>query len=233
MTPEVPMEMPEVEKLVAAARAGDREARGSLAERFGDRLRIWIQYRLGRRLGRLVNAEDLLQETFIQAFRAIGRLEWRGEARFLVWLKTIAEHAIQDEVKRLKSKKRNPDREVRLREGAADFSIAPGALAALLGRRAATASKALRREERFERLERALRTLSPEDQQVILLASVRGRPIREVAEQMGRSPDAVSMLHLRALRKLRAAFGTIDSTESFSLPHDRSLDRPEEGDEPR
>jgi RNA polymerase sigma-70 factor (ECF subfamily) len=73
----------------------------------------------------------------------------------------------------------------------------------------------LRREERLQRLEAALRELSPEHREVIVLSRIENLPLAEVAERMERTPVAVSGLLLRALRKLRAAFG---ETESFALP---------------
>jgi RNA polymerase sigma-70 factor (subfamily 1) len=222
------VDLPEVEELAALARAGDRDAQGILVERFGDRLRSWIRFRIGRRLGRVFGIDDLFQETCIRAFQLFGRLEWRGEEAFLGWLQSIAEHAIRDEVKRITAKRRTPEREVRLRERGTGSSGRPGSLEGLLRSWGTTASKALRREERFDRLERALGSLSPEHRDVLLLAGVRGLPMKEVAERMGRSVEAVSSLHLRALRKLKAAYGKIDSTESIRLPPDRTLDRGEE-----
>ena len=73
----------------------------------------------------------------------------------------------------------------------------------------------LRREERLQRLEAALRTLSPEHREVIVLSRIEGLSLAAVAERTGRSAVAVSALLLRALRKLRTAFG---DTESFALP---------------
>jgi RNA polymerase sigma-70 factor (subfamily 1) len=224
------MEQPEVEKLVEDARAGDREARGLLAERFGDRLRSWIKARVGRRLGRAVNAEDLLQETFLQAFRVIPRLQWRGEEAFLGWLRTLAEHVIRDEVKRLGARKRAADRGISLQEEVGGEDGRPVGLDAFLPAPSTTASRELQREERFERLEKALDSLPPDYRKVIQLVSVRGLSMKDAARRMGRSPDAVTMLHLRALRKLRAAYGETD-TESLNLPHDRALDPGKEKDD--
>ena len=85
-------------------------------------------------------------------------------------------------------------------------------------------SQALRRNERFERLKRALKALPPDHAQVIFLARIQGLPVKEVARRMERTPEATSMLLLRALMKLKTAFG---NTESLHLP-DRSLE--EEGD---
>ena len=78
----------------------------------------------------------------------------------------------------------------------------------------------MRRDERFERLESALNCLTKDHREVIIFARIQGLPIKEIAERMSRSPDAVSMLLLRALRELKSYFG---STESFHLPQ-RSLE---------
>ncbi len=170
----------------------------------------------------------------MRAFRLLGRLEWRGEEAFLGWLQSIAEHAIRDEVKRLTAKRRSPERELRLHDHRTGSSSSrPESLEGLLRARGTTASKALQREERFDRLEEALGSLPAEYRQVIIFASVRGLRMKEVAERMGRSVEAVSSLHLRALRKLKAAYGKVESTESIRLPPDRTLDRGEEPNDER
>ena len=79
-------------------------------------------------------------------------------------------------------------------------------------------SKAERRNERFEHFEAALKQLSPDYRQAILLAKIEGLSIEEVARRMNRSPSAVSHILLRALRKLRESLG---DTESLHLPDRR------------
>ena len=87
-------------------------------------------------------------------------------------------------------------------------------------------SKAERRNERFDRFEAALKQLSPDYRQAILLARIEGLSIEEVARRMKRSPNAVSHILLRALRKLRETFG---DTQSLNLP-DRRLAEEEAAD---
>ncbi len=55
--------------------------------------------------------------------------------------------------------------------------------------------------------------------EVIQLARIEKLPFREIAARMHRSPGAVKLLLLRALRELKQRFG---ETESLHLP-DRSL----------
>jgi RNA polymerase sigma-70 factor (ECF subfamily) len=70
--------------LVERARAGDREAFNQLVAKY--------QRRLMRLLTRLLNdsaeAEDVVQETFIKAYRALRH--FRGDAAFYTWLYRIA-----------------------------------------------------------------------------------------------------------------------------------------------
>jgi len=101
-----------------------------------------------------------------------------------------------------------------------------GELVDLLRKTMTSPSEAVRRDERFDRLEKALEHLSPDHRRVIFLARVQELDTEEVARKMGRTPEAVSMLLYRALLKLRAAFG---STESSGLPQ-RSLEEKSHGD---
>ena len=84
----------------------------------------------------------------------------------------------------------------------------------------------MRRQERFDRLEAAVKQLAPEYRQVILLCRIEGLTSAEAAERLNRSPAAVRQLLLRALRELKQTFG---DTESFNLP-DRRLLGPEATD---
>ena len=81
-------------------------------------------------------------------------------------------------------------------------------------------SRVMRRGERFDRFERALQSLSPDQRHVVELARLEGTPIKEIARQMKRTPDAVSQLLCRALKNMKDAIG---DTESLGLPA-RSLE---------
>jgi RNA polymerase sigma-70 factor (ECF subfamily) len=51
---------------------------------------------LSRALGQRVDVEDLAQEVFVRAYRALPRFEMRSEARVSTWLLQIAVHLLQD-----------------------------------------------------------------------------------------------------------------------------------------
>ena len=87
-------------------------------------------------------------------------------------------------------------------------------------------SKAMRRDERFDRLQAAIDALSPQYRQVLLLVRIEKLSIKEAARRLEKTPNAVSRMVLRASRKLKVIFG---DTESLGLP-DRELSRREGAD---
>lgn len=208
--------------LVERARDGDRDALDRLVARFRPRLEAFIHVRLGSRLRGCVEPSDVFQETWRRATGSIESFRWRGKGSFFRWISTVAENVIRNWARYyLHSTKRNPAADVPLGVPGDDDSSHDGVPGAAIVAPDPTPSESLRRKERLDRLAAALRRLPPAYRQVIVLVRLRGLSRREVARRMGRSEDAISMLLVRALRKLRTHFG---DTESFSLPDDARLD---------
>jgi RNA polymerase sigma-70 factor (ECF subfamily) len=72
------------ERLIARCREGDRDGFGELVVLTAPRVRRL----LGRLVGRGADLDDLVQETYLRAWRALPR--FRGESRFSTWLLRIA-----------------------------------------------------------------------------------------------------------------------------------------------
>ena len=81
-------------------------------------------------------------------------------------------------------------------------------------------SRLAQRGERLDRLEDALKKLTPDQRDAVRFSRLEGLKVREIADRMGKTPDAVQQLIVRGLRSLRRNFG---DTESLHLP-DRHLD---------
>jgi RNA polymerase sigma-70 factor (ECF subfamily) len=196
----------EVQQLLERARGRDPDAFEKLAEPHRGALAAFVRSRRGRAVKLGLEIEDIVQETFLQAYRSLDRFHWRGCDSLRRWLCGIAEHLIRN-VSR--------NRGLKVRQLAVDPpSDDP------------SPSRRMRREERFQRLREALRSLAPERRQVVELARIRGLKIQEIADRMGRSPGAVRQLLWRALAEIKARFG---DTVSLSLPA-RSLEG-ESGDQ--
>jgi RNA polymerase sigma-70 factor (ECF subfamily) len=192
--------------LVRKAQEGDRRAFDEIVGRYRSRLETQVRARLGERLRSLVEVDDVLQDVFTSAYSSISRFQWRDEESFYRWLGGIAEHLIWNQ-----SQKKGLG-QLRLEREPPAGGVSP--------------SRGLRREERFERLEKALEDLTPEQRRAVMLARIEGLKVREIAERMDRSTEAVKKLLARAVLRLRRSFG---DTESFSLP-DRQLGQEAGGD---
>lgn len=185
------------EALVRKAQDGDRDALDALSACYRVRVEQFVRTRLGILLKRRFGVDDIVQETFLHAFESIRRFEWRGEDSFARWLNGIAEHVILRLADRFNTRR--------------TLSLARDVPAASRG----SPSKAPRREERFQRLRKALDLLSRDQKEAILLSRIDGLRIDEVAQRMNRSSNAVLLLISRGLSRLKDTFG---DTESLHLP---------------
>lgn len=94
----------EEEQVVLAARDGDEVAFGELAERYRSELRAHC-YRM---LGSLDEAEDLVQDTFLRAWRGRDTFRLEGRWSFRAWLYRIATNACLNALTRSPARKLLP-----------------------------------------------------------------------------------------------------------------------------
>jgi RNA polymerase sigma-70 factor (ECF subfamily) len=135
--------------------------------------------------GQEADALDLVQDTLLRAFRAFDSFD-RGD-HLKAWLFTILRHAFLDRCRRrrLEPAALDPEAEPPLPPPAAPPAPIENALP--------------------DELLRALRTLSPAHQTLLLLSDVEGLRYREIADALGRPIGSVmSGLH-NARARLREA----------------------------
>ena len=137
--------------------------------------------------------EDLAQETFVKAWRALDRYD--GRAPFEHWLSKIAVNTALDHLRR----QRHVRTEVRFDE------LGPDALDWLRAPDSEPEPRLAR-----ELLAVAMRSLSPADQLVITLLEIEGRSVREVSKLTGASGVAVRVRALRARVRLRKALEQLE-----------------------
>ena len=148
-------------RLVRAARAGDPESFNRLIARWEKRLYNYL-WRMTRSAD---EALDLMQETFLRAYRELRRLE--EPERFAGWLFRIAHNQAGSHFRRASLAQRHLDS---AGEEAATEAIS-------LGEGAALDELELRVE-----VERALASLDPEQREVVVLKVVEGFKFEEIAE---------------------------------------------------
>jgi RNA polymerase sigma-70 factor (ECF subfamily) len=174
----------EVQEWVDRARAGDAEAFGRIYDRYADTVFRFIYYRVGNRW----LAEDLTSETFLRALRRIGSFAWQGRD-IGAWLVTIARNLVADHFKSGRYRLEIPtgdildaDREDRGPEGSPD-SAAINYLTNVT-------------------LLTAVKQLTPEQQETVVLRYLLGLSTRETAQVMGKNEGAIKALTFRAVRAL-------------------------------
>ena len=177
------------ERLIAAARNGDREALDALLRRLEPRV-----FRFGMKMCRdPEDARDVSQETLFAAARTLGG--FRGDASLSTWLYAIARSFC------IKARRRSLFAPVIVSLESAGSEV----------RAAADATPgpdhALAEREGRAALAGAIAALSPDYREVLLLRDVEGLPAAAVAEATGLSVAAVkSRLHrARAAVKARLA----------------------------
>lgn len=168
-------------ELVARAASGERAAFSALVERHQRAV-----YRVARGLTRSDDAaEDVLQETFLSALRAVG--QYRGESSVLGWLCAIARNAALRRGRRADQVPHEP--------------AALEALGAEAGWGQPDVERLVAAAEDRHRLGQALRQLPEEEREVLLLRDVEGLSGEEAAHALGLSVAAMkSRLHRGRLR---------------------------------
>ena len=171
---------PEADALVQRAIDGDGEAFALLFKLTHPSV---YRYLYGR-CGDASLAEDLAQDAYIRALRAIQRSFKGGSSEFLAWMIRIARNRFLDHVK----------------SGRVRWEVVVEEMPVTLATNNPE-TEALATVEGV-RLRKALAQLTDEQQEIVLLRFFQGLPIAEVAGATGRTEGAVKALQFRALRAL-------------------------------
>lgn len=175
--------------LLAQARDGNHDAFRALVERHGPNT-----YRLAYRItGNQADAEDVVQETFVRAYRRLGRFEERS--RLATWLYRIAFNCAIDCVR------------ARPRRHAADPRETLHRLAA--ANTAPPADDLLYAGQIGQRVQKALARLSLQERAALMLRHYHECSIDEICRMLHLTPNGAKHSIFRAVRKMRVALGPL------------------------
>jgi RNA polymerase sigma-70 factor (TIGR02960 family) len=190
------------EQTLARARAGDEDAFRELTDPYRRELQLHV-YRI---VGSAQDAEDLLQETLLAAWRGLG--QFRGRASVRAWLYRIATNRSLDA---LRASRRRPERLSRMRDvpeptrRSEPLWLEPYPDVLLEG----IPDQAPGPDARYETKEAialafivGLQHLPPKQRAVLVLRDVLGYRAAEVAEMLDSTEPSINSL----LRRARAAF---------------------------
>lgn len=166
-----------IDTLVRSAQRGDKQALGALAERF-ERLVYGIAL---RRLGNHVEAQEIVQEVFLQVLRKIGQV--REPASIAGWLRAITARRISNRI---------------TRHGRVGGDTG-GALDSALAEDLAPPAQAIERE-RQSQVREGLQRLGTVDRQTLVAFYVDGQSLSEMSTAFA-SPVGTIKRRLHVARK--------------------------------
>ena len=189
-SPKMPTHLDNEQSIVAAAQAGDSDAFVTLLSQYSRHI-----YRLGLSItGNHQDAEDVLQESSLKAYRAIA--EFQGNSRFYTWLVRIAVNVALGKLrKRALWKESSLDEP---REGE-DGSCVPLEIESW----GDDPEKACLHNELQRILAEVIQKLDPKSRIIFTLRDVEQFTIEETAKLLGLSVPVVKTRLLRSRLKLR------------------------------
>ncbi len=171
-----------------------REEFERLFEQAAGRLLLFVELRLGAALRERVEAQDVLQEAFLNGFAAFGAEAPRDARGFAAWMCRIVETTLLGLHDHFAARKRTPPGEVARITAILDSARARGT----------GPMTAAGRADEHERLRQALGALPDEQREPILHRFFADLDVEAIATRMGRSPSAVRRLLAKATARLGA-----------------------------
>jgi RNA polymerase sigma-70 factor (ECF subfamily) len=161
-------------------------------------LLAYINRHLPAELAASADPQDVLQDTYFEAFRRIGQFRADDATSVYRWLVTIARNRIAELLRARRTAKRGG--------GGASVGQGSDSLVALLEELVVyrrTPSRSAAAHEFLVAVERALGRLDDDYRQAVSLRYLDGLTPGEIARKMGRTERAVHMLCSRGLKAVR------------------------------
>ena len=170
--------------LVARAIRRDRDAFSQLYDRYFRRIYRYVWLKVNNK----ADAEDVTSAVFLNAWRCIDRFSPKHDGSFLAWLFKLAHNALIDRYRR----ERDTISLDALETGRLDGS-------------SHQPEDALESRLTIMAVQQALRHLTNEQRDVVLLRFVEGFSAREVGDILGKHEGAVRGMQFRAIEAMRRA----------------------------
>jgi RNA polymerase sigma-70 factor (ECF subfamily) len=189
----------DIPRWLLAARGGSPEALGQILEAYRGYLLLVAQQELAADLQAKGGASDLVQETFLDAYRDFVRFRGDTEAELLGWLRQLLRHNLADFTRRYRATaKRQAAAEVPLEAGDSSADWAGDLVSS-----SATPSGQAMAGEQAQAVQRALQRLPDDYRRVLLLRYQDDLSFEAIGRLMERSPNAAEKLWARALKRLQ------------------------------
>ena len=169
-------------------------------ERYADYLRLLTRLQVSGPVRAKLDASDVVQTALLHAHAHRDQFRGRTEGEWLAWLRTILANALNAELRKFAAEARDVRREQYI-EAALDQSSAR--LEGMLAAGESSPSERAMRGEELLTLAWAMAQLRPDEQLAVELHHLKGLPVGDVAEALGKTKPAVAGLLFRGLKRLR------------------------------
>jgi len=189
--------MSEDSNLLNQAISGNIDALESILHAHHARLSGFVAKQLPAELQPVVDAEDLVQDTYFEVCRLIGGFKPTGPDSFFAWIATIARHRVIDLIR-----KYNPRAATDLQDTDANDQPVRDILAELAIYRR-TPSRSAASHEFMAALERAVERLPENYRSAVTYRHLEGLDVNQTAQRMQTTAEQVYTLCHRALKAIR------------------------------
>ncbi len=176
------------------------DACNQLMEEYRAHLETLTYVQIDPRLRSVIGMSDIIQNTLLEAWRDLKRIESLDADGRKHRLGMMLAHNLMDEIKHYRAKKRDVHRTQSLEAAAEESSCR---LQKWLAVEDTSPSERLIQQEEGLRLLEALSKLEPRQREALTLQKYHGWTLAQIAEQLGCTIGAVAGLHAHGLKKLR------------------------------
>lgn len=198
------------EELLSRASAGDLQALGDLLQHYREKLLRIIHFRMDPRLRSRLDADDILQDAYIESNSRFADYVANQEMPFFLWLRFIAiQKLFQLHRKHLGAQIRDAAREVSIYSSPQPQATSAVLAAHLLGKHTSPSVAAVRAET-TALVENALNSMNEMDREILALRRFEKLSNSEVSELLDITKTAASNRYIRALQRLKTE---VDGTQ--------------------
>ncbi len=191
------------DELLMLAKGGAPQALGELLQHYREKLLRIIHFRMDLRLRSRLDADDILQDAYIEATARFQDYVDNQQMPFFLWLRFIAiQKLFQLHRKHLGAKARDAAREVSIYAGSHPQATSAVLAAHLLGKHTSPSVAAMRVETTLL-VENALNSMNDMDREVLALRRFEKLSNSQVAELLQISKTPASNRYIRALQRLK------------------------------